>query len=186
MEERKIAVPAVDPLPAPSRVTIRLRHMPKADPRALKARADGPKDSVRTQDSFPAVVAVASVGDELRRFRQRGREGHRGGWSGNHGPRRVLRLRPLRALGCRARIRLVPTVAREPWKGDPARPRSVDHRRHHSDNRRRPVAPERRGTGGDRVDQDRVELLAGSRDRGGLAMEPVAAPIGRPGNENVP
>ena len=41
---------------------IRLRHMPKADPRELKARAGGPKDSVWTQDSFPAVVAVASVG----------------------------------------------------------------------------------------------------------------------------
>ena len=40
----------------------RLRHMPKADPRELKARAGGPKDSVWTQDSFLAVVAVASVG----------------------------------------------------------------------------------------------------------------------------
>ena len=44
------------------RSPIRLRHMPKADPRELKARAGGPKDSVRSQDSFPAVVAVASVG----------------------------------------------------------------------------------------------------------------------------
>ena len=43
------------------RSPIRLRHMPKADPRELKARAGGPKDSVWTQDSFPAVVAVASV-----------------------------------------------------------------------------------------------------------------------------
>ena len=53
-----------DPLFVPVlevRWRIRLRHMHKADPRELMARADGPKDSVRTQDSAPAVVAVASV-----------------------------------------------------------------------------------------------------------------------------
>jgi len=41
----------VDPNCSPQ--TIGSRHMLKADLRELKARADGPEDSLRTQDSFP-------------------------------------------------------------------------------------------------------------------------------------
>ena len=48
------------------------------------------------------------MGDELRRVRQRGREGHRGRRSRNHGGRRALRARSVRAAGGRARIQLAP------------------------------------------------------------------------------